>query len=237
VSRPPRSPWVRLDASYSDDPAIAGLVDPLAELLYVRGLCLASRTGSDGLVHRAQLGRILPAGATESLADDLVGAGVWGESDDPLGWRIRSWRRWQSDRSSRSPGRVGAALMTNHKRRRHESAPEPSCPLCMNGQVVVGPDGRGVGTDDDGDDRRADRRRPTNDRRSVPRSTTDPDRPKSPGRRRSPEQSRKATVARSARGGSESDATVADRADPIPVEVDAQLDASGVPRRRPRAAG
>ena len=84
--------WLKLDAQYPDDDRILEL-DDLEELLFLRGLALAKRTASNGLIRPGQLKRILPGALPASAADHLVEVGLWVTNEEPLGWRIRGMGR------------------------------------------------------------------------------------------------------------------------------------------------
>jgi hypothetical protein len=79
--------YVPLNVNYPDD--VAG-VGPMAELLYVRALCLAKRLGSDGEltdVHVMRLTADLKGGA--GSVEPLVAAGLWERLEG--GYRITAW--------------------------------------------------------------------------------------------------------------------------------------------------
>lgn len=90
--------WIRLAANYTTDPAIMR-VRYEAELLYVRGLCMARAQNSDGHLAKEWLPLIaikLDPRVTRRCVAQLVEAGLWEECDD--GWRVpwASWSRWQT---------------------------------------------------------------------------------------------------------------------------------------------
>lgn len=93
--------WVKLDASYYFDPKVER-VSPLAELLFVRGLCHAKAHLTDGLISPRALAGIAPEDydadgdriAPERLAAELVRTGLWVEERDEgrlTGWRVAAW--------------------------------------------------------------------------------------------------------------------------------------------------
>jgi hypothetical protein len=96
--------WVKLDASYFYDPKVER-VSPLAELLFVRGLCHAKQHLTDGVISRRALNGLSPDDdgdplAPERLATELVRAGLWTEvlETDPVtrvtrvtAWRVTAW--------------------------------------------------------------------------------------------------------------------------------------------------
>lgn len=81
--------YVKLDASYPDDEKII-LAGEKAELLYVRGLCLAKRILSDGFIADAHLPRFGLQGV-EARARRLCQVGLWRRDDDAGGYWISSW--------------------------------------------------------------------------------------------------------------------------------------------------
>lgn len=94
TTQPPER-WIRLAASYQNDPRIlqAGYQ---GELTYIRGLALARLTHTDGHLsteHLPQLTRGFSRGP--AIADRLITVGLWEPCDD--GWQIppERWSRWQ----------------------------------------------------------------------------------------------------------------------------------------------
>jgi 5-methylcytosine-specific restriction endonuclease McrA len=68
--------FVKLDVCYYEDEAILG-IDGMAELLYVRALCLSKRLLSDGFIGSRQLARIAPIGTDSGhLVSELVRVGL-----------------------------------------------------------------------------------------------------------------------------------------------------------------
>jgi hypothetical protein len=90
--------WVKLDASYFFDPKVERL-SPLAELLFVRGLCHAKAHLTDGIISRRALAAIAPEDydedgdriAPERLVAELVGTGLWAEVRDEGATRVTAW--------------------------------------------------------------------------------------------------------------------------------------------------
>lgn len=85
--------YVKLDADFSLDPKVIDLSES-AELMYVRGLQVAKRLLTDGILktnhmqyvcHRDSLSR------SAEVAAELVAAGLWVEI--PGGWQIEAWLR------------------------------------------------------------------------------------------------------------------------------------------------
>ena len=81
--------YVKLDASYDDDEKII-LAGEKAELLYVRGLCLAKRILSDGFISDAHLPKFGLSGVA-ARAMRLCEVGLWERDDDARGYWIVSW--------------------------------------------------------------------------------------------------------------------------------------------------
>lgn len=81
--------YVKLDASYDDDDKIIRAGEK-AELLYIRGLCLAKRILSDGFVSDAHLPRFGLSGV-QARAGKLVEVGLWERDDDAGGYWIIAW--------------------------------------------------------------------------------------------------------------------------------------------------
>lgn len=99
--------FVPLDVHYQDDDKIAG-VSPLAELLYIRALALAKRTGSDGLIKPRQCARLMSDLGSGDLVGELTDVGLW--ATNPDGWTITGWFKHNTQRAE-SDGALG-----NHKR-------------------------------------------------------------------------------------------------------------------------
>ena len=79
--------FVKLDVDYPDNPKIIS-AGPMAELLYVRGLCLAKRTLSDGFIDSRQFARMGIPDA-DAHAETLVANGLWRSVKN--GYRIVGW--------------------------------------------------------------------------------------------------------------------------------------------------
>jgi hypothetical protein len=126
--------FVKLDANYAEDAAVAALGRD-ARLLFVDSICWAKRTGScDGRVTRAVLRRLAWDSTTPCgvLADELVQAGVWTEDDD--GWTIRSYTKWQQTPDDVEEAKAKrSAHASAAARARWGNAPDdaPECPSMM----------------------------------------------------------------------------------------------------------
>ena len=79
--------YVPLDVDYADNPKMIG-VGERGEVLYIRALCLAKRTLTDGFIDERQLVRFgLPG--VEVRAESLVREGLWEKV--PGGYQITGW--------------------------------------------------------------------------------------------------------------------------------------------------
>lgn len=125
--------FVPLDVEYdSDDKMIEA--GPMAELLYVRGMAFAKRTGSDGNIRRSQLvivGRSIPSAAKHAAA--LVRVGAWVETAD--GWHIAAWlkrNKPMAEIAADKHRRKAASQKANHDQYHTGPSGKPSttCPLC-----------------------------------------------------------------------------------------------------------
>lgn len=123
---------VQLDVEYaSDDKLIEA--GPLAELLYVRGLCFAKRTLRDGVISHGQLTAVgIGIPSVTKHARRLVEVGAW--TATPTGYRITNWLK-----RNKSAAQVKAeasrkskdSIAKNHKRWHvDENKSNPTCPLC-----------------------------------------------------------------------------------------------------------
>lgn len=125
--------FVPLDVEYdSDDKMIEA--GPMAELLYVRGMAFAKRTGSDGNIRKSQLvivGRAIPNAGKQAHA--LVRVGAWVETDD--GWHIAAWlkrNKPMAEIAADKQRRKAASQKANHDQYHTGPAGKPStaCPFC-----------------------------------------------------------------------------------------------------------
>jgi hypothetical protein len=80
---------VALDVDYADDEAII-LAGEKAELLYVRALCTAKKSLSDGFVADAQIARYGLTG-WQQRARRLVDVGLWRRDPTRAGYWILGW--------------------------------------------------------------------------------------------------------------------------------------------------
>lgn len=103
--------WIRLDDGFADHPKVLA-AGPLATVLYVRGLCYASRHTTDGFI---------PTGAVPALAvgldpagpEDLVRVGLWEKTEG--GYTIHDFLKYNFSKAEivaarekkREAGRAG----------------------------------------------------------------------------------------------------------------------------------
>ena len=143
ATKPPRL-YVPLDVDYADDEAIAE-VSPLAELLYLRCLCVAKKAPSRaGFLTRADIafaarGKVrTPARLTAELVE--TGLLIAEDRAGQPGWRIRSWATWnmtetQVENQRQAVTRGG--YIRAHKANQHHEHPNESCPLCQAGSSAT----------------------------------------------------------------------------------------------------
>lgn len=123
---------VQLDVEYaSDDKLIEA--GPMAELLYVRGLCFAKRTLTDGRISHGQLSAVaIGIPSPTKHARRLVDVGAWRATT--TGYQIVSWlKRNKSAATVRAEAerKTKDSIAKNHKRWHiDESKTSPTCPLC-----------------------------------------------------------------------------------------------------------
>ena len=156
--------YVPLSATYADDDAILCLT-PLAELLYVRSLALASKLRSDGYLTEAQVThlaarRLGSDQKVKKLVGELVTGGLW--LSESGGYVIRGWLKW--NQSMEDLGRERAKDRDRKRSDRHEKAGEepfdppgeqspvhPESAICPPGQVTdIAGTGDGIQTDSGG---------------------------------------------------------------------------------------
>lgn len=124
--------YVPLDADYYHDPKIID-AGPMAELLYVRALCLAKRTEKDGYIADSQL-RVIGAGLSRphALADRLCAVGAWERVGN--GWQISAWLKRNKSAAQITHAKEAArmkSLQGNHERWHvKEQKFDPTCELC-----------------------------------------------------------------------------------------------------------
>lgn len=91
--------FVPLDVDYASDPKVLR-AGAMAELLYIRSLCLAKRRMEDGHIESVQLAGLclgIP-GKPASHAEALVLTGLWEKNGD--GWYIAAWLKRNPSRET-----------------------------------------------------------------------------------------------------------------------------------------
>ena len=119
--------YVKLDASYDDDPKIL-LAGEKAEVLYLRGLCLAKRILSDGFIADVHLPRFGLSGV-QSRAKKLVEVGLWERAEG--GYLIRAWLKHNSSRDEVEAIKEGGARGNHVRWHVRERKPSADCPMCI----------------------------------------------------------------------------------------------------------
>jgi len=133
--------FVKLDASYAQDPKILDLDDERSELLFIRSLAYCKAHLTDGLIHRRALHQIAPFGDevhAEDLAADLVRSGLWTATD--RGWRVTSWlKRNPASEEILTPSKGRELAHQRHHVKK--GIQKEGCPFCFPGiedpQVVA----------------------------------------------------------------------------------------------------
>lgn len=87
-------PWFKVDDGFYDHPKVVDL-PPEAAGLWVLAGSYCARHLTDGGVPRSRVARL---GATESVAAELVAAGLWDET--PEGYQFHDWSEYQPLRAS-----------------------------------------------------------------------------------------------------------------------------------------
>lgn len=126
-----KGPFVPLSVSYRENDRMLG-VEPLAELVFVRGLAFAKEKFSDGFIGRRQV-RLLAGDLEQTydvdgdfLINQLVTVGLW--EVVPGGWVVEGWADWNALDSSR------AGTLGNHERWHvRKGTTSPDCPHCDRG--------------------------------------------------------------------------------------------------------
>ena len=121
--------YVKLDASYDDDPKILTAGEK-AELLYVRGLCLAKRILSDGFIADVHLPRF-GLSSVQARAKKLVEVGLWARDDDAGGYWIVSWLKHNTSKDEVEAIREGGARGNHTRWHVREGKPSGECEYCI----------------------------------------------------------------------------------------------------------
>lgn len=139
--------FVKLDASYHQDPKLLDLDDERAELLWVRGLTYCKTHLTDGVIHRRALPSFAPFQddiAPADLAAMLVSTGAWREH--PKGWIVPSWldhNKAAADILTPSKGRE----MAHQRHHVNKGVTNPDCEFCTGKEPQVAADGCVVDAD------------------------------------------------------------------------------------------
>jgi hypothetical protein len=124
--------YVPLDTDYYHDPRIID-AGPMAELLYVRSLCLAKRAEKDGFIAASQL-RVIGSGLSRprDLAARLCAVGAWEAQEN--GWVITAWLKRNKSAAQLAHQKEAQrmkSLMGNHERWHAQAGKyDPTCELC-----------------------------------------------------------------------------------------------------------
>jgi hypothetical protein len=111
--------WVKLDDGFPDHPKLVEAGGD-AGWLYVCALAWCNRNLTDGAIPKGILGRLSDRKNPQRLAERLVAAGLWDETDD--GWQIHDYTDFQPSRQQVLDERNKA----RERMRRHRTKPEPS---------------------------------------------------------------------------------------------------------------
>ena len=120
--------YVKLDASSDDDPKILTAGEK-AEVLYVRGLCLAKRILSDGFIADVHLPRFGLSNVNQR-AKKLVEVGLWERVEG--GYVIVSWLKHNNSKNEVEAIKEGGALGNHVRWHVKKRKPRSDCPLCVD---------------------------------------------------------------------------------------------------------
>lgn len=122
--------FVRLDVNYQDDDKILE-VSAEAELLYVRGLALAKRMGTDGYLSRSHLRRIADklTAPVDGLVAELVDIGLWSPAGDR--WLIEAWFKHNQPLDDLTERKRRGGALGAHRRWGHDE-PFDTCSKCTD---------------------------------------------------------------------------------------------------------
>jgi hypothetical protein len=87
--------YVKVDDHFPEHPKVLD-IGPLAEALWLRGLCYASRNRTDGAIPRGFVVRMHDMDGLDA-ATMLSSAGLWEQTD--TGWRIHDYPDWQRSKA------------------------------------------------------------------------------------------------------------------------------------------
>lgn len=119
--------WAKLAMAYYDDPKFTN-VEPLAELLYVRGISFAKGENTGYLSRKSALRLASDLDDPAKLIDQLCEAGLWADGDEG-GFVITNWQEWQED-AGKIEAKREKGLAALHRRHSAEN-PAAGCRLCQ----------------------------------------------------------------------------------------------------------
>ena len=124
--------YVKLDASYDDDPKIL-MAGEKAEVLYLRALCLAKRILSDGFIADVHLPRF-GLTSVNVRAKKLVEVGLWERVEG--GYLIVSWLKHNSSKDEVEAIKEGGARGNHVRWHVKERKPSSSCEFCVSDGIA-----------------------------------------------------------------------------------------------------
>lgn len=92
--------WVKLSTRYYLDPAVAGLPDADAELLFVRALAYAGAEETGGFIPEAVIPSLCRRRRWRPLAEAIAASSLWAPGRDDLcrpGYQVSRWQDWQEE--------------------------------------------------------------------------------------------------------------------------------------------
>lgn len=130
--------FIQLDVEYASDDEVID-AGPMAELLFIRGLCFIKRKALDGHIKRNQLANVagnIPSASKHALA--LVRAGLWQSTKD--GWYCPSYLKRNPSKATLDDQKQAArefGIQGNHDRWHvgPEGKPSGKCPLCRANRI------------------------------------------------------------------------------------------------------
>ena len=132
--------WVPLDTGYFDDRRVIEL-SVWAQILDLRGICMAKRLQTDGCLSPAQLRSIAPSSDTDSdtdesdLISELIEAELWEQAPDGSYIR-RSWKEWNTSADEIAAKSAGGRLGNHRKHHVKTGNPNHDCELCHEEGLV-----------------------------------------------------------------------------------------------------
>jgi len=108
--------WVRVDDAFPMHPKAIGLSDE-AVALWLRGLCYANMSRTDGRIPRAALSLLSRSRKPDAAADELVRARLW--LDDGDAWQVHDFAEYQASKDTRKALTEAKTKRQNEWRKRH----------------------------------------------------------------------------------------------------------------------